>query len=84
MRAADAALKAWEQAGRQRWRALALVIKAKLEAVESGITEFDDEFMAHIMLPSGETFGSWAKPQIAAAYDTGDMPPLLPAPGDLS
>jgi len=23
-----------------------------------------------------------AKPQIAAAYDTGNMPPLLPAPGD--
>lgn len=84
VRAADAALKAWEQAGRQRWRALALVIKAKLEAVESGITEFDDEFMAHIMLPNGETFGSWAKPQIAAAYNTGDMPPLLPAPGDRS
>src|SRR5262245_21403787 len=33
---------AWEQACRQRWRALALVIKAKLEAVESGITSFED------------------------------------------
>jgi hypothetical protein len=29
-------LEAREQACRQRWRALALVIKAKLEAVESG------------------------------------------------
>lgn len=30
----------WEQACRQAWRALALVVKAKLEAVESGITTF--------------------------------------------
>lgn len=36
-RAPTQAAKAWEQSCRQRWRALALVIKAKLEAVESGI-----------------------------------------------
>ncbi|MEM9074467.1 MAG: hypothetical protein AAGE52_38590, partial [Myxococcota bacterium] len=40
-----AAYKAWEQACRQRWRALMLVIKAKLEAVETGITSFDVEFL---------------------------------------
>lgn len=79
-RSADAAYAEWEKACRQRWRALALVIKAKLEAVETGITEFDDEFMAHIVLPNGQTVGAWAKPQIAASYDTGNMPPLLPAP----
>ncbi len=71
---------AYEQAVKQRWRALALVIKAKLEAVETGITEFEDEFMAHIVLPSGETVGQWMRPQIASAYDSGDMPPLLPGP----
>lgn len=79
-RSTDAIEKAWEQAGRQRWRALALVIKAKLEAVESGITEFESEFMAHIVLPGGETVGEWMKPQIASAYETGNMPPLLPGP----
>ena len=31
-RTPDAAKKEWEQAVRQRWRALALIIKAKLEA----------------------------------------------------
>ena len=71
---------AYEQAVRQRWRALALVIKAKLEAVESGITVFDDEFMAHIVLPDGQTIGKWMRPQIQAAYESGDMPPLLPGP----
>ncbi|MFO7288191.1 MAG: hypothetical protein C0P79_015200 [Gammaproteobacteria bacterium] len=70
--------KAWEQAVRQRWRALALVIKAKLEAVETGITEFEEEFLAHIVLPGGQTVGQWMLPQVAAAYETGDMPPLLP------
>lgn len=69
---------AFEQAVKQRWRALALVIKAKLEAVESGITEFEDEFMAHIVLPNGQTFGQWARPQIANAYDNGRMPALMP------
>ena len=62
---------------RQKWRALALVIKAKLEAVESGITEFEDEFLAHIVLPSGQTMGQLAKPQIQIAYETGEVPALL-------
>ena len=73
--------KAWEQAVRQRWRALALVIKAKLEAVAAGITEFEDEFLAHIVLPDGSTAGQWMRPQIQEAYDTGRMPPMLPALG---
>ena len=70
--------KAYEQAVRQRWRALALVIKAKLEAVEAGITEFEEEFLAHIVLPNGRTVGQFMLPQ---AYETGEMPALLPAPG---
>ena len=77
-RSPSQAEQAYEQAVRQRWRALALVIKAKLEAVESGITEFEDEFMAHIMLPDGSTMGAWARPQIEQAYETGVMPSLLP------
>ncbi|WGI23668.1 hypothetical protein QEN58_09890 [Halomonas alkaliantarctica] len=80
-RAPAQATKAWEQACRQRWRALSLVIKAKLEAVESGITEFEEEFLAHIVLPNGNTVGHWMLPQVESAYQSGDMPPLLPAPG---
>lgn len=73
-------LEAWEQACRQRWRALALVIKAKLEAVESGITAFEDEFLAHIVMPDGQTVATHIKPSIAAAYESGSMQPLLPPP----
>lgn len=72
---------AWEQACRQKWRALALVIKAKLEAVDSGITTFEDEFLAHIVLPGGVTVSRWLKPQLAETYETGKMPPLLGAGG---
>jgi hypothetical protein len=69
---------AWEQATRQRWRALALVIKAKLEAVEAGITEFDDEFLAHIMLPNGRTIGDSLKPQLDDVYAGSRMLELMP------
>jgi hypothetical protein len=54
-RLATEAERLWEQACRRRWRALALVIKAKLEAAEAGITEFEAAFLAHIVLPDGET-----------------------------
>jgi hypothetical protein len=79
-RSPEDAQNAWEQAGRQRWRALALAIKAKLEAVESGIATFEEEFMAHIVLPSGQTVGAWMAPQIESAYQNKKMPPLLEAP----
>jgi hypothetical protein len=72
---------AYEQAVRQRWRALNLVIKAKLEAVETGIVGFDQEFLAHLVLPSGETFGDWAGPQLDEVYASGRMPALMPSYG---
>ena len=70
--------EAWEQACRQRWRALNLVIKAKLEAVECGISVFEDEFMANIVLPGGQTVGDFMKPQIEQAYISGSVPQMLP------
>jgi hypothetical protein len=73
-RADAAALKEWQQQRRQRWRALALVIKAKLEAVDSGIAEFEEEFMAHILMPDGRTVGQHVLPQVDEAYKSGLMP----------
>lgn len=67
----------WEQACRQKWRALALCIKAKLEAVDADITTFEDEFMAHIVLPNGGTVSEWMTPQLAQAYASGQMPKSL-------
>jgi len=70
---AETAHKRWEQACRQRWRALALVIKAKLEAIDSGISTFQEEFMAHIMLPDGVTVGEKLVPGLTELMETGKM-----------
>lgn len=77
MRTADSALAEWEQACRQKWRALALVIKAKLEAVEAGISTIEDEFLANLVLPNKQTMGEWAAPQVEHAYRVGEMPQQL-------
>ena len=74
--------EAYEQAVRQRWRALALVIKAKLEAVEAGISTVEDEFLSHVALPAGGTVGEWMKPRLDEVYATGQMPALLPGGAD--
>jgi hypothetical protein len=70
-------LEAHEQAVRQRWRALHLVIKAKLEAVESGISTFDTEFLAQLVLPNGQTVGDAVVPRIVAGIEANEMPSLL-------
>ena len=74
----QAAFAAWEQACRQRWRALALVVKAKLEAVEAGITTMDAEFLNWVILPGGRTVGEIITPQIEEAYTSGRLPQLPP------
>lgn len=79
-RSAAVAAIAWEQACRQRWRALALVIKAKLEAVDAKITTFEEEFLSHIVLPNGKSVSDFMLPQISRAYETGKMPPMLSGP----
>lgn len=82
-RSTENAYKAWEQACRQRWRALSLCIKAKLSAVDARISEFEEEFLAHIVLPNDQTAGEWLRPQLEAAEMAGQMPRsllALPAP----
>lgn len=69
--------KQGEQFVRSRWRALLLSIKAKLEAVESGIETFDEAFMPHIVMPNGQTMAEHALPYVKEAYSSGKMPPLL-------
>lgn len=72
------AYEAWKQTCRSKWRALYLIIKAKLEAVSSGISTVEREFFYDIVLPDGKTVGEFISPQIQTAYETGKMPPLLP------
>lgn len=79
-RSVEKANEQWEQACRSRWRALALAIKAKLEAVAVGITTFEEEFLAHIVLHDGLTVGQHVRPRIAEYYDSGKVTPLLEGP----
>lgn len=77
-RSDTAAADAYERAVRQKWRVLALVIKAKLEAVESGLIAFEDEFLSYTVLPGGMTVADAIRDRVADAYATGEVPTLLP------
>jgi len=77
-RAAKQLSAAWEQEIRRRWRALLLVVKAKPEAVASEISTIEEAFLPWVVLPNGQTMGEWAAPQIARAYEQGQLPELLP------
>lgn len=71
--------KAWEQACRQRWRGVVLVVKAKLEAIESGFETVEHAFLADVLLPDGKTVGEHVLPGVESAYREGKMPKgLLP------
>lgn len=68
--------KAVEREERQRWRALVLLLKAKLESIELGLTTFDDEFLAALVLKDGRTV---AESMLDAIE--GKLAPALPAKG---
>jgi hypothetical protein len=76
----DLPLPEGEQKQRERWRALLLCIKAKLESVESRIETFEEAFLAHVVMPDNTTVSEGLIPQIRIAYKDGSMPTLLPPP----
>lgn len=77
----EQARKLWEQACRQKWRVLLLVIKAKLEAVESGLVVFEEEFLAHVLMADGRTLYEQVRAPLALSYDKGEVKPYLGGPG---
>ncbi len=70
--------KALEKERRRRWRALLLIVKAKLEIVASGYSTIEREFMSDLLLPDGSTVMEWLQPQLDKAYSAGAMPLALP------
>jgi hypothetical protein len=73
----DARCKPELQRIRQRWRALYLSIRSKLEVVESGIEEMEQAFFAEIILPSGKTIAEETLPQVREMLKSGIVRPLL-------
>jgi hypothetical protein len=79
---ADAA-RAYDAELRRLWRSLAILLKAKLDCVTSGVTTFEKEFLAALVIPgTNETVAELAIPQLTAARDNGSRTttPLLSAP----
>lgn len=74
----------WEQAHRSRWRAVVLIVKAKFEAIASGVSTLEREFLADTVMADGSTVGRWMAPQLDGMYKTGKMPALLPGAGQAS
>lgn len=73
-----------DQRIRQRGRALRLVIKAKIESVESGIETIEQAFLAQVVMANGETVHERISGPIALEYQTGKLNAalgLLPPPG---
>jgi len=77
-RTTNAAEKACEAEHKRRWRALLLLVKAKLEAIAAELSTVEHEFLADIYLPDGNTVGQWIGKQLDEVYEQGGMPPLLP------
>jgi hypothetical protein len=75
-RADAAAEKLWRAEERRVWRALLLLIKAKLEAVESGMAAFEAEFLGNVVLPDNQTVADFMRPYVELAYSTGKAPQL--------
>lgn len=76
-RSAAATAAGYAQQERSRWRSLGLIIKAKLEAVETGLVTFEEEFLAHMVLPDNSTVGSQVIPAVDRVYRSGVIEPLL-------
>jgi len=80
---APAALRMeYERERRRRWRALALAIKAKLVAVEEGITTFEVEWLPYVLWGDGRTTAEHLLPAMAAGMTLPPTPrALLPGRG---
>jgi hypothetical protein len=57
-----------EQHRRERMRALLLVVKAKLESVESRVETFEEAFLANFVMPDARTLYEHVREPIKDAY----------------
>ncbi len=68
-----------DQGIRQRYRALLLTVKSKLECIECEIETFEEAFMAHLVLPDGQTIGERYATEYRQMIESGQsLPPLIP------
>jgi hypothetical protein len=63
--------KSEEQRERAAWRALVLLVKAKMVAIDQGITTVEREFMADTVLPHGAKLIDHYEELIESNYESG-------------
>jgi hypothetical protein len=69
---------AMDQALRTRWRSVKMIIYAKLEAVQDGVSTIEREFMADLVIPGGRTLSEALTPQFERIMASGWTPQLMP------
>lgn len=82
LRSANVARDLFSKEVRRRWRSLSLALKAKLVAVEDGITTFENEFMPYMVTDNGQTLAERFGHLIASAQTTGRL--CLPGPSTVT
>jgi hypothetical protein len=75
----DWRVAALQQAERESWRRLLLVVKAKLEMIADEVSTIEREFLADILLPDSSTVYETLRDKLDGVYTSGKVPPLLPA-----
>lgn len=60
----------------RRWRALGAVIKAKVIAVNEGISTIEREFLGNVMLPGGQTIADTYAHRLHDLAQAGHIPAL--------
>jgi hypothetical protein len=60
---------------RARWRAIFLVVKAKLVAVDSGISSLEEEFLANVVMKNGQTVGEAMLHRLPEVVESGHLLP---------
>lgn len=68
----------WQREVDRLWRSMVDVVKAKLVAIDDGITTLEAEFLSGLVLPSGETVGERMAVDLDAVLRTGELPALMP------
>ena len=76
-RSKETVQKAMDQEMKRKWHVLILLVKAKFETIDQGISTVKREFLSDIVLPDGRTVEQFLIPQIEHSYEKGSLPKLL-------
>lgn len=76
-RIASAIEEEFNKAIKRRWRSLFLSIKAKLVAIDDGISTLEKEFLSFIKMPDGRSLSDHIVPRLNELVNNGKMPQIL-------